>query len=292
MTALRFCKGQAAVFTLVTVALFALAPRAASAAVTDCKGQPDGIECAPPCIVGGMCQNQLCVNGMVLKDGSPCASGDQCTVSDTCKVGVCTSGGQLVCPPKACNAAKCNPMLGCVYTPITCDMSPPPDGATPADLAVSDGGSGPDLAASGDLAGPDLAAADAARLPDLAAPPDLASDGSKPSDLTVRDLPGADLALLADLATDPEDLATPPADQAVDVDASRRLDAGAGQEELLHVHGSGCSCAVGARPGDGGSGAIALALLLLALLSGLALRRRSPPAASFPVDRARQDGPS
>jgi hypothetical protein len=215
-----------------------LVPLAARATSNECMGKPDGTQCKTECTTNGVCVNQKCTGGMPKPDGTQCATGDACTIDDTCKAGTCVPGGMRTCAPVFCFMAKCDPMVGCIYIPV-CDMfvgDAGMDGGRdggPVDAAL-DGAMDAALDAAladwplFDVADFELPAPDYAR-PDLRPGPDLGRDlGMGPRDLGM--MPPRDLA------TGPRDLAMmPPSDGAV-------TDGDEGN--LTRIRGSGCDCSL------------------------------------------------
>ena len=62
-------------------------------------------------------------------DGAPCDDGDLCTEGDACLEGVCGSSGLTSCNDgNPCTADECDPLVGCLNTPLTgepCDDGNP-----------------------------------------------------------------------------------------------------------------------------------------------------------------------
>jgi hypothetical protein len=253
-----------------------LAGRAA-ASVGACSGLADGTPCSDTCIASGHCGGGACVSDVIAPDGTPCSSGNQCSMADTCQAGVCAPGAtQRVCPsaPDSCHVSACVPALGCTMTLICLDGGIPdaglvtfPDMADVPDLATAPVGAdmvaapvGADLATApvgADLAtapvGADMAAApvgaDMATAPvgaDLAAAPTSADDMAVAPDGGAQELPVGPVAM-GDMAMTP-----------------------AGAPRTLHVHGSSVG---GCDVGGGGADCSAAAALLLAAAVLLLLRR-------------------
>ncbi len=60
---------------------------------------------------------QMCVS--VPQDGNPCDDGNACTYGDACVNGVCT-GMQMTCDDaNMCTNDTCDPVVGCVYVPLS-----------------------------------------------------------------------------------------------------------------------------------------------------------------------------
>jgi hypothetical protein len=170
----------------------------ARAAVESCAGAGDGTPCAGPCIVEGACKAGVCEAGMVRENGSPCASGDRCSLGDFCDDGVCLPGASTITCPSAskCRVGMCDPRLGCVLVDVCPagldpqpldlesaehDLAPvdPPmiqDFGVDASRPVADGG----VDASGDAS------------PPAPPPPNTAPDGGEaPPEVEIR---GSNLA--------------------------------------------------------------------------------------------------
>jgi hypothetical protein len=208
----------------IVVSLLLLFAPHASAATMDCSAAGNGTPCAGPCIASGVCGGGTCHPTSLIKDNTPCVSGNPCTTGDQCQNGVCQPGTMVVCPGSPpCLQGVCDPVIGCKMV-STCDMAQPP-----LDLSSSS-----DLAGSTDLAGAstDLAGAST----------DLATTST-------------DLMSLGDLAP-----FIPVDDFGLAPDGAPPADAFA----LGHVRGSalggGCGCGIG---GAGGAAPSSLLLLLL-----------------------------
>ncbi len=112
---------------------FTAAAGVAHAATTDCAGAGDGTPCTGPCVAAGRCAAGACAAIDLFPDGTACASGDRCSLGDTCFGGLCKPGGtEAVCPDAPCALGVCDPDVGCRLVP-TCA---PDAAAPPNDLAI------------------------------------------------------------------------------------------------------------------------------------------------------------
>jgi formylglycine-generating enzyme required for sulfatase activity len=86
--------------------------------VADCD---DGNPCtADSCLAVGGCQHA--------DNQAPCEDGNPCTLKDVCAAGACNSGGLAACADAFdCTSDSCDPILGCVHTPVDsfCDDGSP-----------------------------------------------------------------------------------------------------------------------------------------------------------------------
>lgn len=106
-----------------------------------------GIDPGDTCAAGASvtCQAGTC-DGLgacaVAPSGTACANPvDMCTMDDACDgAGTCVPGPARVCDDlQACTTDSCDPLLGCVFTPIDCPDAGPVD-AGPVDAGPVDGG--------------------------------------------------------------------------------------------------------------------------------------------------------
>lgn len=57
-----------------------------------------------------------------LANGTTCSDGNPCTGADTCRSGACVGGAATSCNDyKRCTVDACDPVLGCVHSPVVCD---------------------------------------------------------------------------------------------------------------------------------------------------------------------------
>lgn len=78
---------------------------------------------ADPCMVGRCDPAQGCLF-TALPDGTSCDDGDACNGREVCRAGRCRSGPPLVCnDANPCTTDRCDPRLGCVYTPLAEGLS-------------------------------------------------------------------------------------------------------------------------------------------------------------------------
>jgi len=78
----------------------------------DCSALDD--QCLLGVCVDGTCEAQAA------NEGLGCDDDNACTTNDTCVAGVCTGGPALVCDDaNECTSDTCDPVSGCVYTPLT-----------------------------------------------------------------------------------------------------------------------------------------------------------------------------
>jgi hypothetical protein len=77
-----------------------------------------------PCDDANPCTHDVCdpLIGCVnpVASGAACEDGDPCTLDDRCDAaGACVAGRQATCtPPDACSAGHCDPVQGCVFSPL------------------------------------------------------------------------------------------------------------------------------------------------------------------------------
>jgi hypothetical protein len=79
---------------------------------------------AADCHLPGVCQPGT--GGCVYPptdDGAACDDGDVCTRSESCLSGVCQGGSPSDCDDlEPCTADSCEPGIGCVHTPVSCNV--------------------------------------------------------------------------------------------------------------------------------------------------------------------------
>ena len=66
-----------------------------------------------------------------------CEDGDACTGAGKCEGGTCTSGAPITCPPKPCQAAKCDKVAGCTYTAASGGVCSDGDVCTTDDICTA-----------------------------------------------------------------------------------------------------------------------------------------------------------
>jgi len=77
------------------------------------------------CDDGNACTSNICdplagCKFPSVQDATPCNDGNACTPTDACVAGKCEGSGALQCNDGAvCTTDSCDPLKGCVYTPIT-----------------------------------------------------------------------------------------------------------------------------------------------------------------------------
>lgn len=87
-----------------------------------CAHPPATCDDLNPCTSDSCSPISGCVNAPV-EDGSPCGDGDICTGEEFCLGGGCWINSPPICgvPGNLCATAWCEPMVGCMETPVSCD---------------------------------------------------------------------------------------------------------------------------------------------------------------------------
>ncbi|NUN16441.1 MAG: hypothetical protein HUU55_22665 [Myxococcales bacterium] len=100
---------------------------------TDCC-KPGVVCTSSPCALGPACDFTVaCAGQKCPAEQGLCDDGDLCTIGGLCTNGTCSSGVPKVCNDSDnCTADACDPVVGCVHTPLPgCDCAPPPSPVNP-----------------------------------------------------------------------------------------------------------------------------------------------------------------
>ncbi len=85
--------------------------------------EPNGTPCnTDPCTIDACDGAGSCVVSSFAPAGTPCSTGNVCTINDVCDgVGMCVGGSVLSCDDfDACTIDTCNPTIGCINEVIPC----------------------------------------------------------------------------------------------------------------------------------------------------------------------------
>jgi hypothetical protein len=78
------------------------------------------------CNDGNVCTADACVKNVgcvfiAVQDGTSCSDGNACNGAEACLAGACAAGVPLACDDGiACTVDACDPVKGCVHTPVGC----------------------------------------------------------------------------------------------------------------------------------------------------------------------------